>query len=590
MIDLKVDGKPIATYPDQSISIERTSPVLNDDAGSFSYTFAIPTPKNQAALGFPGVLPRSNSLSGQEFTLGDKGIMVARGEIGYNEKITKKNIPLFLKSGNSEFFGRMKGKVLSDLEYGNETFPAAYTPHTVPSTNSEREACEAEFSALLTKWTNANVTYNDKYRCFPFMVAGDDEGNESWVNCLDKTSALDYSSYTGNSKRFCLQFKIGFVLEKIFESAGYEIVKNEFAESEFADAVICGKIMRIRAQFYLSGTDTWARVLRSPDLNGTLEYAKLMPGIDVGDFVLAMEGLFCMTCHFNDITRKVSIKFNKNIFQAPRRVSLDGSTVDWEHGELEDYEGFTLKFQDQEDDDASTDDYDIAETVNSYDDLPEIDQEDNDNEDNEGLVYHVTDTDRDYKFWKDDDTWIYQRIGRLKPYSEGDGKNEFKIEATVPYQVKRAITFCQQFNTYTGSVTDQDVELPYLGITLDKSSNFMDIGLYITFFRHMKNITANGTLIHWPYASFDRYSLDGDNDMTPNLLPAYLYEQLHSEFINWQTYRKKPATKYIELSLLKVVALQWDIQYIIEGVPILLDKINFDLVYNGLVELNGYTI
>ncbi|MEI7527131.1 MAG: hypothetical protein WCJ95_22465, partial [Mariniphaga sp.] len=96
-------------------------------------------------------------------------------------------------------------------------------------------------------------------------------------------------------------------------------------------------------------------------------------------------------------------------------------------------------------------------------------------------------------------------------------------------------------------------------------------------------------LVNYPYCSASKISMDGLISNNMSLKPTYLYNSVYSDFLNWQTYRAREFTKYIQLTLNDVVALQWDKRYILGGIVIILSKINYELPYYGIVEINGFT-
>jgi len=137
---------------DASISIERSTPLLNDDTGSFSFPFAVPTLPNQQNLGWPGKLQRSGDIPDQTFILEDSGLQVFRGEVDYDD-ITANEIVLILKSGYSEFTKKMEGKKLEEIDYGNEPWPASDDYYmTIPKIFDK-----------LAEWNTANTTDNGNY-------------------------------------------------------------------------------------------------------------------------------------------------------------------------------------------------------------------------------------------------------------------------------------------------------------------------------------------------------------------------------------------------------------------------------------------
>ncbi|MEI7527088.1 MAG: hypothetical protein WCJ95_22250, partial [Mariniphaga sp.] len=110
--------------------------------------------------------------------------------------------------------------------------------------------------------------------------------------------------------------------------------------------------------------------------------------------------------------------------------------------------------------------------------------------------------------------------------------------------------------------------------------------LSITLYHGRKTFAG---LVNYPYCSASKISMDGLLNTGMSLKPVYLYNAVYAEFLNWKTYRAREFTKYIELSLNDVVALQWGKRYVIDGVVVILNKINYELPYCGIVELDGFT-
>ena len=239
---LTVNSRLIALPVATTISIERTSPLLNEDTGSFSYPFAVPTLPNQHHLGWPGKLQRAGDIAVQSFVLEDAGIQILRGQVDYDE-VTANEIGLVLQSGNTEFTRQIEGKMLTDLDYGSEWWPGSSFEYiNIPSLDDK-----------LTEWDAANTTDNGKYVVTPFIVT--DVNGPFEVNRQDWSGAglthLKYGYFenlylnANGYGAFCLQFKVSFVLQTIFESQGYAITENNFADAEFNKAIFFGKIMSI---------------------------------------------------------------------------------------------------------------------------------------------------------------------------------------------------------------------------------------------------------------------------------------------------------------------------------------------------------
>src|SRR5665647_3416080 len=180
---LIIGGNPIALQKDARISIQRSSPALNEDTGSFSYPFPVPTLPNQQILGWPGKLQRAGEIADQTFILEDSGVQVFSGEVDY-DLITKNEIGIILKSGYTVFRSKMSGKKLGELDYGSESWlPLYYTSQQVTS--------------KLAEWDAANTSGNGKYYVSPIAIndALSTTSVDDYVNKIDKlTGKLKYDS------------------------------------------------------------------------------------------------------------------------------------------------------------------------------------------------------------------------------------------------------------------------------------------------------------------------------------------------------------------------------------------------------------
>jgi hypothetical protein len=555
---LTVGNKQIALPVDTSISIERSTPLLNDDTGSFSFPFAVPTLPNQQNLGWPGKLQRSGDIPDQSFILEDSGLQVFRGEVDYDD-VTANEIGLILKSGFSEFTKKMEGKKLCDIDYGGESWPV---------TNSDIVDMP-KINAKLLEWDMANTTDNGKYVLSPFWIRMTysttsllNVNRQFWNNT--EPSWLHISESTGDMQgHFCLQFRVCFVLRKIFESAGYAITEDSLSLSEFNKVIFYTNVISIHHRHIGGGVYKLFPVLES------LQYSTLMPDIEVLSFLSFIKDLLCMMYEIDELKKEVRIKFKKDIFLTE---NLDGMKIaelaEWTHKEEKALKGFALRYISQDSDQDTKYDYEITATVDRILPSPAI----------EGDIYRVTPFMRDYIAVKNDSGDLeWQEIGRLKEYREGDGENTADLNVKIPVQ--------KQYSVLTP--TEKILECPaLLNITREWKANLTIISfLAITLYHGRKMLSG----VNYPYASFDRFSVDGTIDTGISLKPAYLYNTVYSEMLNWQTYRARPFTKYLALSLTQLIALQWGKRYMINGVVVIFDKLNYELPYSGQIEATGYT-
>ena len=94
---LTVNDKAIALPLDGKINIERVSPFMNDNSGSYSFPFPVPTLPNQQNLDWPGKLQRVGDIIDQTFISpqGNQNCAIACIRIAWRSTlISSKRVPL----------------------------------------------------------------------------------------------------------------------------------------------------------------------------------------------------------------------------------------------------------------------------------------------------------------------------------------------------------------------------------------------------------------------------------------------------------------------------------------------------------------
>ncbi len=551
---LTISGKQVALPSDAKISIEKTSSFTGDETGSFSYPFPVPTLPNQQLLQWPGKLQRAGDLPDQTFILEDSGLQIFRGEVDY-EDITSTEIGLILKSGYTEFYKKMEGKMLSGIDYGSESWPISSA--TSPNLTA--------INAKMTEWNNANSTDNGKYVLSQFIIKMLYAQGDLYVNKFFHTTGANGIRFLWQAGAgayyacYGLQFKVFFLISKIFESAGYTIAEEVLSQSPFFNKlVIFSNIISIN----VSSTGSISPVL------STLKYAMLMPEIEVLTFLESFKNMFCLLYEIDERKKEVRIKFKNDVF---RPENLDPMNIreltGWVHSEQKSKKGFALRYTSQENElDTWTD---FPAFIDVVPVLPAPSEE--------GKIvmssfgrYYITQNNEGVLEWNE--------VGRLREVSEGESDNISEIKVIVPPQKRYKIV---------SGANEWNLECPVFNtIFRDGKLNFIVIPQFaVTLYHGIK--TMDGISI--PYASFDRFSLDNSIDTGMSLKPVYLYENFYEQFLDWQTYRARSFTKYIQLTLTQVLALQWGKRYNINGIEIILDKINFELPHHGTVKIEGYT-
>jgi len=534
---LTIAGKPVAIPVDTKISLQRSSPALNEDTGSFSYPFSIPRLPNQHVIGWPGKLQRIGAIADQTFILEDNGLQIFEGEVDY-DTVTKDQIGVILKSGYTVFRGKMEGKKLTDIDYGFESWLPEYFT-------------DEELTAKMAEWDAANTVSNDKYVVSPCHINGGLPSGTNVNYVLKSTGNLI------NGQIYCLQFRAYFMLEKIFESLGYTILVDELKTSEFKDLVIFSRIMRGAGY---EGHYTWCIPGLEP---GFLHYAKLMPNVLVLDFVDEITKLLCMVCDVDERMKTVRIIFKKNIFVPGNIDPLKMvELVGWEHSEKQNTKGFSIGYKSQTEsldiESGYIPDAEVATT------LPVATKE--------GAVIHVVSLGYDYVTENNSDVLEWKQIGRLKDYTSGTDPEKIEFAFKVP------VGIIDGEGDGTRYISPHlDISLPMLTDTNNGMNELM-----ISLYHGRKSNIPFLSGVHWEITEVWTIELP------VYLTPAYLLP-LHTDFLNWKAYQARAFTKYIQLTLPEVLSLRWDKKYVIDGIEVILDKINFELPHKGTVKIEGFT-
>jgi hypothetical protein len=226
--------------------------------------------------------------------------------------------------------------------------------------------------------------------------------------------------------------------------------------------------------------------------------------------------------------------------------------------------GFTLAYKSQASDLDTRDDYIKEEDVTS---LPAPTAE--------GQIVHHTGYDNDYIAEFEGETLVWHEIGRLKAYVEGTGSVKVELELKIPSMMLHSV---------------YDFPIPFLGAdALNRGYSFAAPSDNIFSLYHGR-VTIGGVAI--PFVCADRWAI-GDGwayGFSTYLAPEHLYAKVYSEFFNWKAYSARGFTKYVMLSLQEVIALEFETRYVVNGVEIILDKVNFELPHYGVVKLEGYTV
>jgi hypothetical protein len=226
---------------------------------------------------------------------------------------------------------------------------------------------------------------------------------------------------------------------------------------------------------------------------------------------------------------------------------------------------------DQQDEQDTRDDYTIGFSVAAYADMPMPEFE--------GFIVHVTAVNRDYITIKNDVGFYWWPIGRLKPKRSGKQQLEIKFDVLVPANIYNAsLFFGPKFSVITEGASE-------FGMLIYPMTD-----IYVSIYRGTVVNTLITTLPFQidpiPFLSGDQWNISE----TVNLTAESLYTNVYSEYITWKTSRNRGFTKFLSISLQDLIALEWGKRYTISGVKVILSRINYDIPYRGIAQVQGYAI
>jgi hypothetical protein len=570
-MNLTIGNQRVALYPDSTLSIEKLSPVLNEKVGSFSYPFTIPTEPNQRILGWPGKLERTGDLPSITFVLEDQGMQVLRGEIEY-DTVTREDTAIILTTGITEFYGSLDrlpddSSSLSDIDFGNETWFLGKTPY-------------AHFYSKLSSWDGLNREDNNPILAAPFQFY--EEGVS--MKFGNKHNAQGFLSHpigdVGKYYIYQLQFRAWWVLEKIFQHFGYNVIADELRDGLFKDLLILGRPFRVT--LLSPDPHVWpvldpSDVIVDPQM-GNMEYSYFMPSVSTYDFVEELRIYMGLTYLIDDLKKEVKILQMKSILSPDDGMVELTELSGWQHKEGKRSDsasggGYSLSYMAQDDPLDNRADYTIFTTAPTWYQMPHHTTVP------EGNVVHIRDTGRDMLQTIDQETQTYwKQIGRLKPCTDGLQTTKFQFNIKVPAtDYKNNIFSGPRFKlvhtTYLNSIHIYDMDSIYVSLYRGMFTNFL-----VT--------TVPFQAVPIPLMSADRFMANVTIDLSTEKLLSLVYY----DFIQWQNSNPRSFTKYFRMTLPQVMKLQWSSRYVAGPVKIILSKINYDLPFTGIVKVEGYVV
>jgi hypothetical protein len=280
-----------------------------------------------------------------------------------------------------------------------------------------------------------------------------------------------------------------------------------------------------------------------------------------------------MAYDIDERKKTVRIIFKKNIFVTEnvsdvKRVELTG----WEHSEKRIPGGFKLSYKTQDNElDTYTGFPNLIEVVSALP-TPTI----------ENKILMVLSSGYTYITISDGGVFSWKRVGRLREILIGNGAEKVELAVKIPQAIVH-------LDGYMLPKLELNPISETINLNMIQKLNFDPISeLIVSLYHGRKNLNTVGI----PYTSGEQWGVapGWSVNVATYLTPKFLYEEVYSDFLNWKAYRARSFTKYIQLTLPEALSLQWDKKYVIGDITVILDKINFELPYTGMVKTEGFTV
>lgn len=376
------------------------NPLFNDlSSHSYPVTFNARIPAVQRAFGF-------QSAADTEL------IDTVEGEIRsefFNLtglwKVTESGpdvIEAYFMPGSGSFYSLIKGKYLTEIDFGGIKYPPFVTGH---------------WSDMLADMVNnVNTQYPDSeyaaYCAYMEYAAGADANADlKLINQVAWDATSEELSFTDGGNNGVFLF-VGTVLQYLFNSNGYKIESSVFS----TDPELCKVTIFNTYNIKPPESSSYWDIAR-------IDYSKLVPYITCGDFLKALRNRFGVGVFINESSKSVNIKLFDEVVKAEGGGrKAEGKIKSLQNNRLAGML-FPLFNTDEYSDHSYKDDEDLqnATVVNKYRDImPETRSE--------GEIMFVTSEQTYYKIvWEEG---VYSETQRLchKSFQHAEGNGTTEIE------------------------------------------------------------------------------------------------------------------------------------------------------------------
>lgn len=263
MLQLIIDGKRAAFYPDASLSVKLKNSLIVEREEDVTYPFTLPLSANRHIFNFPDIINNNGFQRHYSATVMFGPYRMLVGEVVITD-ISDTEIELYVSTDNRSFWGKYSSQYLDEYDLGKETW----------SYNS----------------FNTSLKEYKPYVCVQlYDPSFAEEGYyEHWYNRWDMVDVKLAGSLNGIKNNICPFLRLKEVLRLIFTTAGYRIQQNAMDDiSRFEDILII-----FRHTFKTSSV---------------FKYNEVLPHITIKDFLDECKNKFGLAFFVNEADKSVKI-------------------------------------------------------------------------------------------------------------------------------------------------------------------------------------------------------------------------------------------------------------------------------------------
>lgn len=320
MLEIRINNEPLDLPAGFSVELEDTNPIFNE-RGSQSVPATVPaTPLNERLLAFPARIDTGEDPNKPErVAVVSDGAYVRRGMVNVTTAGKAEGITFNVGFDNSTAYNRWSDKKLSELS-------------TLPTIHGEDVGFENGVAGIIdylsTLYTRPEPD-RDPLAVFPLAVGNEsiqvDSNTKVYWEVLNAPTTGGGLRTPTNVKRvidgqvtdvtvpegYCISpfLRVWRLLELVFADLGVTIVSNEFRTNpEFARLVVLN-----------NAADAICI--------GELRYHDLVPDCTVSEFLNALWVRFGLTYNINFDTKRVTLRFLRDIIKSPAGREITSITT-----------------------------------------------------------------------------------------------------------------------------------------------------------------------------------------------------------------------------------------------------------------------